>query len=92
MMEVGGPGLLQGTGASLARTWEGYHSTCVGTLMLKMPVVDGDLQPVPLVCQAEVLHLEAGVYISKLSSKSSQRAHRLMEKLMADGATPAHEL
>ena len=52
--------------------------------MLKVPKVDGDLQLVPLVRQAETFCLEAGINAGKLSSKPTQGAHRLPKKLMAD--------
>ena len=34
--------------------------------MMKMPEVDGNLQPVPLVCQAKVFYLKAGINVTKL--------------------------
>ena len=39
-----------------------------------------------------VLHLEASLDVSKLSTKPSHRAHRLAEELEADSTTPAREL
>ena len=70
-------GLFQSTGAGLTRSCEGLRGLRAGALMLQMPEVDGDLQLMPLACQAEALRFEACVDVDKFSPKPTQRGSLL---------------
>ena len=91
-MAVGLPRLLEGPSAGLTGGRESHCSLCLIMLVLKLPKVDGDLQLVPLMSQAEVLHLKASVNHHELFSEAAWRTHRLLKDLMAYDATSTHEL
>ena len=80
--------LLQGSGASLTGNLEGRLGLRIVKITLLVAQVDGHPQLTPLFRQPKTFSLKTRVDSREFFTKSAHRAHRLLEELMANDASP----